>query len=113
MVLLFLLFGVVVPTILAISAAVLKHAVKITNMVAGGRKPTDVDFEFRGNSNIPVLKSKEGILIPEPSPAYAFGIVLILYLLNILVQAVVAIFAFGVSISTLGTEAGLSKTGGR
>jgi hypothetical protein len=113
MILLFIVFGVIIPTYLGVSAAILKWAVTITNAVLGGRKPTDLDYEFRGDSNIPVLKNKDGILIPELSSGYALAVVMIMNLLNLLVQVAFGMLAFGITISSLGTGAGLSKAGAK
>ena len=94
MILLFIVFGVIIPTYLGVSAAILKWAVTITNAVLGGRKPTDLDYEFRGDSNIPVLKNKDGILIPELSSGYALAVVMIMNLLNLLVQVAFGMLAY-------------------
>ena len=104
--------AVVVPVSLMIAVAILKGAVSMTNQFAGGREPKDGDFEFTGRSWNPRLRTRSGMLIPEPTGGQAAMLVVCVGVLTFLIQLAAAFAAQGFILSS-NSAAGFTKLVGQ
>jgi hypothetical protein len=92
-------FVVVVPLGMWFSSFVLRAAVGLTNRVLGGRRQTDLDYYSKENpfaryKGTPRLKSRAGLLIPEPTIGGGMVIVFLTTVVQVVVQ-------FGIGVGTI------------
>lgn len=92
-----------VLTALLVQSALLRAAVSFTNGIAGGKVPTESDYEW-GSGGSPQLKTLAGMRIPDPGTGLALAVVAAGNAINLVLHLVIGVMYHGSQLS-LGRKA--------